>query len=134
VIVNARYYGDRPAGEPYLNANLHWFDPTGKLLTIWPPTPLNGNPEIVKGDWRGDGSEELFWYRFRMNNDGTGTTYFGEEVYHMFDFIGNGAEQVITLNKNAGVLRVYGCRDVPPKAARRAPDYMQRSVANHTHY
>jgi len=135
VVVNARTYG-RQRGEPPLSAQVYWFDPKGDLLSKWPRNPLNGNPDFVKGDWRGDGGVELFWYKFHMGRDGRGTLAFGEPVYHMFDFMGNGAEQVIALQNRQGILRVYGCRDARPRASKlkRDADYLRDAVANHTHY
>ena len=133
VVVNARTYGRR-RGEAPLSAQVYWFDPGGILLSKWPLNPLNGNPDFVKGDWRGDGKIELFWYKFRMGPDGKGTLAFGEPVYHMFDFLGNGSEQVIALRNRQGVLRVYGCRDSRPRPASRDPEYLRNAVANHTHY
>jgi hypothetical protein len=50
----------------------------------------------------------------------------------MFDFMGNGAEQVITQDRT--VLRVYGNRDVTPKTVKRDSEYTRNSIANHTHY
>jgi hypothetical protein len=50
----------------------------------------------------------------------------------MFDFLGNGAEQVITFDRN--VLRVYGYRDVQAKTVKRDSEYKRNSIANHTHY
>jgi hypothetical protein len=133
VAIGARTYGNRAAGEPYLWSQVWWFDRNGRLVTRWPGRPLNGNPEIVKGDWLGDGGEALFWYKFRMQRDGRGVLYFGEPVYHMFDFIGDGAEEVITLDGDR--LGVYGYRHADHDRAptRKGPDYMRR-VANHTHY
>ena len=52
----------------------------------------------------------------------------------MFDFIGNGAEQVVALNKGQGILQIYGYRDAPPGLARRESEYLRHHVANHTHY
>lgn len=132
VIVGARIYGDRRRGEPYLWGEVHWFDPKGVLLRKWPRNPINGNPDFVKGDWRGDGSEELFWFKFRLEADGRGRLYFADPVYHMFDFLGNGAEQVITLRGPS--LKVYGRRGVKPRRVERDADYLRHSVANHTHY
>lgn len=134
IAIGARTYGNRAAGEPYLWSQIYWYSADGELLTKWPGNPINGNPVFVKGDWKGDGSETLFWYKFRLTEDGKGTLYFGEPVYHMFDFVGNGAEDVITLEGEQ--LRVYGYRDV---VAGRAPltadaEYLKRAVANHTHY
>jgi hypothetical protein len=134
IIVTARTYGNRALGEPYLSAQVYWFDPKGNLLLKWPRHPLNGNPDFVKGDWRGNGQEELFWYKFRLNSDGKGELYFGEPVYHMFDFMGNGAEQVITLQNANGILRVYGSRQAKRRAVKRDAEYLRHTVANHTHY
>jgi hypothetical protein len=135
IVVNARYYGRNPGEPPGLSAQTHWFDAKGKLLLKWPrANSLNGNPDFVKGDWRGDGREELFWYKWRMTPDGRGELWFKEEAYHMFDFMGNGCEQLIALNKNTGVLQVYGSRDAKPKSVTRDPDYLRHSIANHTHY
>ncbi|MBW3629195.1 MAG: hypothetical protein KY464_07855 [Gemmatimonadetes bacterium] len=134
VAVGARTYGNRQAGEPYLSGQVWWFDPAGKLLSKWPGMPLNGNPVFVKGDWRGDGREELFWYKFRMKGDGRGELFFGEPVYHMFDFLGDRAEEVVTLQ--GGVIRVYGYRgaDHERRSGRRDADYLRSVVVNHTHY
>jgi lysophospholipase L1-like esterase len=134
VAIGARTYGNRQAGEPYLSAQVWWFDSGGSLLSKWPGMPLNGNPVFVKGDWRGDGREELFWHKFRMRGDGRGELFFGEGVFHMFDFTGDHAEEVITLER--GVLRVYGYSGADHDAPRspRTPDYLRHSVANHTHY
>lgn len=135
VVVNARYYGRNPGEPPGLSGQTHWFDAKGKLLLKWPKNnSLNGNPDFVKGDWRGDGKEELFWYKWHMTPEGRGELWFKEEAYHMFDFMGNGCEQVIALNKNTGVLQIYGSRDAKPKSVKRDPDYLRHSVANHTHY
>ena len=134
VAMGVRTYGNREAGEPYLSAQVWWFTPGGTLVSKWPGKPINGNPVFVKGDWRGDGTEALFWYKFRMTGDGTGTLYFAEPVFHMFDFVGDAAEEVIALGR--GVLQVYGYRGAgaaaPPTP--KSLDYLQRRVANHTHY
>ncbi|HEX6924904.1 MAG TPA: hypothetical protein VF167_05720 [Longimicrobiaceae bacterium] len=134
VAIGARTYGNREAGEPYLSAQVWWFDAAGNLVSKWPGMPLNGNPVFVKGDWHGDGKEELFWYKFRLLPDGTGTLYFGEPVFHMFDFLGNGAEEVITLER--GKLRVYGYVGANPEGPRvpRDSEYLRYRIANHTHY
>jgi hypothetical protein len=134
MVVTARHYGNRAIGEPYLSGQVHWFDAAGNQLALWPQTPLNGNPDFVKGDWRGDGKQQLFWYKFHLNSEGKGVLFFGEPVYHMFDFMGNGAEQVITLDNRNGILRVYGCRDVKTRAIKRDADYWRNTVANHSHY
>ena len=134
VALGARTYGNRQAGEPYLGSQVWWFDAAGGLLSKWPGKPINGNPVFVKGDWRGDGVDELFWYRFRMTGDGTGELYFPGQVFHMFDFIGDGAEEVVTLER--GWLRIYGHIDADadgPRVARDA-DYLRHRMTNHTHY
>lgn len=134
VAVGARTYGNRQAGEHYLWAQVQWFEPDGELVGIWPEKPVNGNPVFVKGDWHGDGEKELFWYKFRMNDQGKGDLYFGEPVFHMFDFTGSGAEEVITLEY--GKLRVYGSREARELSPRQTKDaeYLKNRVSNHTHY
>jgi hypothetical protein len=134
VAVGARSYGNRQAGEPYLSAQVWWFDRFGHLLRKWPGMPLNGNPVFVKGDWKGDGDAALFWYKFAMRSDGTGRLYFPDQVFHMFDFLGDRAEEVITLEGET--LRVYGYSGADPEGPRaeRDPDYLRHRVANHTHY
>ena len=160
VAVNGRIYGDRAAGDPALRAVVHFFTadggepaarspwpdknpinsgyrqagPSMGALVQWPQNPINGNPDFVKGDWRGDGSTSLFWHKFHLDEYGMGTLFFAQEVYHMFDFIGNGAEQVIALNKEQGVLQIYGRKGVRPRSVTRTADYLRHSVANHTHY
>ena len=64
-----------------LGGQVHWFDAKGNLLLKWPANPLNGNPDFVKGDWKGDGKEELFWYKFHLNNEGKGELYFKQDAY-----------------------------------------------------
>ena len=130
VVVNARTYGPRGAGG--LGAQLYWLDNKGNLLSKWPRNPLNGNPNFVKGDWYGNGTKQYFWYKFKLGGDGRGSLYFKEPVYHMFDFLGNGAEQVITFDRT--LVRVYGYRHVTPKAVIRDSEYLRNAVVNHTHY
>jgi hypothetical protein len=134
VAVGARTYGNTQAGEPGLSAQVWWFTRTGELISKWPGMPLNGNPVFVQGDWKGDGSEHLFWYKFRMGLDGRGQLYFPDGVFHMFDLLGDGAEEVITLSP--GKLRVYGYRGADPNGTRvvRSPEYLRSTVVNHTHY
>ena len=160
VAVNGRVYGNRAAGDPALRAVVHFFTADGGApasrspwpdrnpinsayrqpgpgmgaVVQWPQNPLNGNPDFVKGDWRGDGSTSLFWHKFHLDEYGMGTLFFAQEVYHMFDFVGNGAEQVIALNKSQGVLQIYGRKGVPSRPVKRDADYLRHSVANHTHY
>lgn len=52
--------------------------------------------------------EQLFWYKFKINDRGKGELYFPDPVFHMFDFLGKGAEEVITLSRR--MLRVYGSK------------------------
>ena len=130
VVVNARTYGPRGGGG--LGAQLYWFTNQGDLISKWPANPLNGNPNFVRGDWYGTGKKTFFWYKFKLEDDGSGTLYFKDPVYHMFDFLGNGAEQVITWGGTN--LRVYGYRNVKAKAVRRDSEYIRNSIANHTHY
>jgi hypothetical protein len=133
VAAGARTYGNRQAGEHYLWAQVHWFSQDGELLGLWPEKPINGNPVFVKGDWYGNGGEELFWYKFRMNENGEGELYFRDQVYHMFDFTGNGIEEVITLAP--GSLQVFGYRNGEPGSDLKTDfNYLQQNVANHTHY
>lgn len=134
IAIGARTYGKRDIGEPYLWSQVRWFSAAGELLHVWPETPINGNPVFVKGDWNGNDEDELFWYKFRLNQTGEGDLYFGEPVFHMFDFMGNNAEEVITLED--GELRVYGSHEafnsLLPQREKNA-DYL-RKIANHTHY
>lgn len=130
IAVNARTYGTRATGG--LGAQLFWFEPNGDLIAKWPPNPLNGNPNFVRGDWYGNGRKQFFWYKFHLDENGRGTFYFKEPVYHMFDFLGNGAEQVVTFDRN--VLRVYGYRQAKARPVKRDSEYQRNSVANHTHY
>lgn len=134
VAMGARTYGNRRAGEPYLWSQVWWFDREGNLLSKWPGKPLNGNPEFIKGDWRGNGEIELFWYKFRMTGDGTGELYFADPVYHMFDLVGDGAEEVIT--RQGSVLSVYGSSRADAQGPRvpRNSEYLRNRIANHTHY
>lgn len=137
IAAGARIYS---SGKHYLYSQIYWYDSQGRLIKRWPETSLNGNPDFAKADWKGDGRETLFWYRFMIEDDGTGTLCFPDQVYHAFDFTGSGAEDVITLDN--GRLRVYGSRSIVRKpdsseagrTAKRNTDYMYRKVANHTHY
>lgn len=134
VVIGGRTYGNRAIGEPYLSSQLYWFDNQGTLLKKWPGNPINGNPDFVRGNWRGDGSSQLFWYKFRLNEAGTGELFFPDPVFHMFDFLGRGAEEVITLSH--GRLRVYGYRNArySQQDAKKNRDYLKSTVVNHTHY
>ncbi|WP_187262678.1 FG-GAP repeat domain-containing protein [Pontibacter beigongshangensis] len=134
VVVGGRTYGNRQVNEPYLSSQLYWFDNQGKLLQKWPGNPINGNPDFVKGNWHGDGNDELFWFKFRLNKQGAGELYFPDPVFHMFDFMGKGAEEVITLSR--GMLRVYGSGKATysNRDSKKNLDYLKSSVVNHTHY
>ena len=129
---SARFYGNRRF-EPYLWAQVHWFDAKGNLLFKWPANPLNCNPVFVKGDWRGDGGEDLFWHLFKMAKNGEGILYFSEPVYHMFDFMGDRAEEVITMQDD--LLRVYGYRRAnhSKEMIKRDLEYWRSRLANHDH-
>jgi len=129
IAANARTYARN--GEAGLGGQVHWFDAKGNLLSKWPANPLNGNPDFVKGDWRGDGKQELFWYKFRLTDEGKGVLYFKQDAYHMFDFLGTGAEQVIA--RGGTSLSIYGSPHAKPKPGKRDAAYWKR-VANHTHY
>src|SRR5258706_13178879 len=74
--------------------------------------------------------DATLWPRFC--DDGRGTQFFNEPAYHMFDFLGNGAEQVITFERT--LVRVYGYRNVKPKFVKRDSEYQRNSAANHTQY
>jgi hypothetical protein len=134
VVIGGRTYGNRAIGEPYLSSQLYWFDNQGTLLKKWPGNPINGNPDFVRGNWFGDGSTTLFWHKFRLNDVGTGELYFPDPVFHMFDFMCNGAEQVITLAR--GRLEVYGSRSARPSGPdlKKNRAYLKSTVVNHTHY
>lgn len=132
VAVTGRIYGDRRRGEPYLSAQVHWFRADGEGIAVWPRSPVNGNPDFVKGDWLGNGKEELFWFKFHLMSDGRGEVYFGEPAYHMVDFMGWGAEEVIGMQ--GGTMRVYGAADARRKPVTRSAEYKRVKVTNHTHY
>jgi len=134
VVVGGRTYGNRALGEPGLSSQLYWFDNAGSLVKKWPGNPLNGNPDFVRGNWRGNGVVELFWHKFRLNEAGTGELYFPDPVFHMFDFTGRGAEEVITLRQ--GRLCVFGSRSATHsgKDLKKDAEYLRSTVVNHTHY
>lgn len=138
MIANARYHGRNPDNNPFeppgLSGQVHYFDPAGNPLMKWPSGSLNGNPDFGRGDWKGDGSHDVFWLKYHLEPDGRGTLYFAQEVYHMFDFMGNGAEQVICINRGMGILQVYGYRNAPQRTAKRDSEYLRHSMVNHTHY
>jgi len=135
VAVTARTYVDKNAEGQYLWAQVRWFDPKGNFISKWPDNPLTGNPAFVKGDWKGDGKNELFWYKFRMNDTGKGELYFEDPVYHMFDFMGGRAEEVITLQKEIGRMKVYGYKYADDSnLVKRNLEYLRINVVNHTYY
>ncbi|HVS51258.1 MAG TPA: FG-GAP-like repeat-containing protein [Opitutaceae bacterium] len=129
VVASSRFY----VGG--LGALLRWYDPQGNRIDIWPHNPIPGNPNFVKGDFKGDGRNALFWQRFRIEPDGTGTLAFPDEVFHMFDFMGTGNDQVITVGRN-GTVRVYGFKNAKPNPspAKTDPVYRAHAISNHTHY
>lgn len=133
VAVGGRTYGNRQLGEPYLSSQLYWFNQSGDFLFKWPGNPINGNPDFVKGAWNGK-DEQLFWYKFKIENDGKGKLFFPDPVYHMFDFMGKGAEEVITISGNN--LRIWGSKKAVYTNKDRKKDlmYLKNTVANHTHY
>jgi hypothetical protein len=134
-VIGGRTYGVRGTAEPGLSSQLFWFDNKGNLVSMWPKGyPLNGNPDFVSGNWSGKGKKELFWYKFRLNDKGEGELYFPDMVFHMFDFTGRGAEEVITINR--GALRVYGSKSAAytNKDLKDNLNYLKNNVVNHTHY
>jgi len=133
VVVGGRTYGNRKIDEPYLSSQLYWFNEKGDLLFKWPGNPINGNPDFVKGTWDGK-TEQLFWYKFLIGPDGHGDLYFPDPVFHMFDFMGKGAEEVITLSH--GCLRIWGSKSAVYSGNDHKKDliYLKNSVVNHTHY
>lgn len=133
VVVGGRTYGNRQINEPYLSSQLYWFDREGNQLMKWPGNPINGNPDFVKGYWNGR-AEQLFWYKFFIKSDGKGQLYFPDPVFHMFDFNGRGAEEVITLSR--GKLRVFASKAATHSGSDRKKDlqYLRLSVVNHAHY
>lgn len=129
VVASSRFY----VGG--LGALLRWYTPQGKRIDIWPMNPIPGNPNFVKGDFRGDGRNALFWQRFRIESDGTGTIAFPDEVFHMFDFMGTGNDQVVTVSRN-GTVSIYGYKGAKsnPTPEKKDPLYRAHSISNHTHY
>jgi len=129
IVASSRFYTGG------LGALLRWYDPTGNRIDIWPHNPIPGNPNFVKGDFRGDGKPQLFWQRFRIEPDGTGTMAFPDEVFHMFDFMGTGTDQVITVGRG-GMVRIYGYKYARsnPTAGKLDPVFRAHTISNHTHY
>jgi hypothetical protein len=134
VVIGGRTYGIKGTDEPGLSSQLYWFDNGGNLVKKWPGNPINGNPDFVRGNWRGDGATWLFWHKFYLNDAGTGELYFSDTVFHMFDFMGQGAEEVIALSQ--GRLSVFGSRRATysGKDSKKNLEYLRNSVVNHTHY
>jgi hypothetical protein len=129
VVASSRYYTGG------LGAHLRWYNIDGNRIDIWPNNPIPGNPNFSKGDFKGDGKNVLFWQRFRIEPDGTGTIAFPDEVFHMFDFMGTGNDQPITVARGGHVC-VYGYKDAKsnPTPAKQDPVFRAHSIANHTHY
>jgi hypothetical protein len=116
-----------------LASQIHWFDADGNFLKKWPANPIEGNLDAVKGNWMGDGNEVLFWDRFRIDGVGEGKFYFFNPVCYMFDFTGDGAEEVITIG--GGLVRVYGSKSAKRLPGfKHDPEYLRHKMANHTHY
>ena len=67
-------------------------------------------------------------------DDGRGELFFPDPVYHMFDFLGDGAEEVITLDREWVRVWGYAGAKADGKRVRRGDDYRRERVANHTHY
>ena len=129
VVASSRFY----VGG--LGALLRWYTPKGDRIDIWPNNPIPGNPNFAKGDFKGDGKNVLFWQRFRIEPDGTGTIAFPDEVFHMFDFMGTGNDQAVTVGRN-GAVRIYGFKNAKsnPTAEKRDAVYRAHAISNHTHY
>jgi outer membrane protein assembly factor BamB len=127
VVASSRFYTGG------LGALLRWYDVKGNRIDFWPFNPIPGNPNFVRGDFKGDGKPMIFWQRFRIEPDGTGTLAFPDEVFHMFDFMGTGNDQVITLGRN-GTVCVYGYKGAIQHTPNRDPVYLAHNVSNHTHY
>lgn len=135
VVVGGRTYGLKQTTEPGLSSQLFWFDNKGNLVSMWPKGyPLNGNPDFVVGNWKGKGKQEVFWYKFKLDDKGDGDLYFPDGVFHMFDFTGRGAEEVVTLAR--GTLRIFGSKTASHsnKDLKSDLNYLRLKVANHTHY
>ncbi|MBP3331017.1 MAG: hypothetical protein J6K90_00420 [Tidjanibacter sp.] len=131
MIAGARIYKDRQA-DPYIASQVYWYDGEGKMITHWPMNGLNGNPDIVMGDFYGDGTDVAFWYKFLMQPDGRGKLCVRGNIYQCTDFERNGAAQVITLDGT--VLRVWGYKHVKAGEPNNDPDFLKETMANHTHY
>ncbi len=56
-------------------------------------------------------------------------------MFHLFDFMGTGNDQAITVGRN-GMVRVYGYKNAQrnPTAEKRDPVYRAHTISNHTHY
>jgi hypothetical protein len=53
----------------------------------------------------------------------------------MFDFMGTGNDQPVTINRN-GMVRIYGYKNAQPNPTTEKSDplYRAHTIANHTHY
>ena len=132
VAAGARLYRNRQV-DPYLLSQIYWIDANGNQLFRWPASGLNGNPDIRKGDFYGDGTDVCFWNKFLMQPDGKGKLCCIGDIYHVFDFERNGCAQVITLT--GGKLRVFGWTGAPKNGKPNDdPDFLKETMSNHTHY
>ena len=132
VAAGARLYRNRSV-DPYLLSQIYWIDAKGNQLFRWPASGLNGNPDIRRGDFFGNGKDVCFWNRFIMQPDGKGKLCCYGDIFHVFDFERNGCAQVITLSR--GKLRVFGWTDAPKNGKpNNDPNFLKESMANHTHY
>lgn len=132
VVAGQRIYGNRQF-EPYLYGQVKWFDAKGNHLMSWPDFPLNCNPVFTKGDYDGDGGDDLFYFKFRLNRQGKGEFYFPDEIYTMFDFQGDKGEEVITMERDT--IRIYGspkANSSDPKFGRDV-EYLRTKVVNIEH-
>ena len=98
----------------------------------WPANPLERQSRFREGRLERRRQGSLFWYKFRLTEEGKGVLSFKQDVYHMFDFMGTGAEQVIAHGGTS--LLIYGHRDAKSKPSKRGEDYNYKKIANHTHY
>lgn len=131
IAAGARIYRNRTY-DPYLLSQVYWIDSKGKLISRWPSNGLNGNPDIMKGDFYGDGTDVCFWYKFLMQPDGRGKLCCSGDIYHCFDFERNGAAQLIT--RSGSKMQVWGWKFAKAGKPDNDPDHLKETVANHTHY
>lgn len=127
----ARIYRNRES-DPYLLSQVYWIDNTGKQLYRWPMNGINGNPDIMKGDFYGNGTDVCFWGRFLMQPDGRGKLCCQGDIYNCLDFERNGAAQLIT--RVGRKMQVWGWKYAKAGKPNNDPDYLKEHMANHTHY